>query len=80
MGALTKEQRTHYETEGYLLVGGLIPEAVVERAEAAMWRVMAMDPDDVETWNKEPAGAADFQPDKGLTVHNGLQDRDLWTP
>ncbi|MBW3624000.1 MAG: phytanoyl-CoA dioxygenase family protein [Armatimonadetes bacterium] len=51
MIGLTDEQRNSYEENGYLLVSGLIPEAVAEAAEAAMWRCIGADPNDPETWN-----------------------------
>ena len=74
MGVLTGAQVAQYEEDGYLLVSGLIPDAVAERAEGAMWRLMGMDPDDPDTWSRRPEGAADFQPERGLSVFNGVQD------
>ncbi len=76
MGVLTEAQRAQYERDGYLLASGLIPEDVAERAEAAMWRIMGMTPDEPETWDRKPEGVAGFQAARGLSVFNGLRDRD----
>ena len=40
---LTHDQVASYIEDGYLLVSGLIPRDVVQRAEAAMWRCMGLD-------------------------------------
>ncbi len=77
MGVLTEEQIEQFEEEGYLVVSGLIPEDVAERAEAAMWRIMEMDPDDPETWKHEPTTADQVQAARGLSVFNGIQDPDI---
>ena len=77
MGVLTKEQINQFEEEGYLVASGLIPDDVAERAEAAMWRLMEMDSDDPETWGREPTAAAQFQPQRGLSVFNGIRDSDI---
>ena len=47
---LTAEQQDSYETNGYLLISGLIPDEIAERAEAAMWRCIGADPADPSTW------------------------------
>ncbi|MCZ6635079.1 MAG: hypothetical protein O7G87_16905 [bacterium] len=49
MAVLTDDQRAQYEKDGYLLVSGLIPDGVSERAEVAMWKLMGMDPEDPST-------------------------------
>ena len=77
MRVLTDEQLERYNIDGYLVVSGLIPEDVSEHAEAAMWRSMGMDPDDPETWKREPEIADQFQPERGLSVLNGIQDPDI---
>ena len=48
--ALTIEQEQEYREQGYLLVSGLIPEAVAAEAAAAMWRVLEADPGDPASW------------------------------
>lgn len=50
MGVLTEAQERLYHEQGYLLVSGLIPDAVSAAAEAAMWRSLGADPDDRSTW------------------------------
>ena len=47
---LSGEQTQSYCENNYLLVSGLIPEAIAEQAEAAMWRWMGLQPDDPEAW------------------------------
>jgi len=77
MGVLNAQQRRDYEQAGYLLVSGLIAADIAARAETAMWRIMGMDRYDASTWSRRPEGVADFQPERGLSVHNGLQDCEL---
>ena len=77
MGVLTQEQHLQFETEGYLLTSGLIPDDISERAEKVMWRLMEMDPSDPVTWEHKPDLAAQFQPMSGLSVLNGIQDPDI---
>ena len=77
MAVLTDDQRAQYEKDGYLLASGLIPEDVSERAEAAMWNLMGMDPDDPSTWSQRPEGVDEFKPEGGLSVFNGVQDPDI---
>ena len=55
--ALTDEQIASYRQNGYLLASGLIPDGVSARAEAAMWRLMRMDPGDPATWSRVPESA-----------------------
>ena len=55
MTVLTAEQAQQYAAQSYLLVSGLIPEAVAESAETALWRLLEAQPDDPSTW---PARAA----------------------
>ncbi|HIO68079.1 MAG TPA: hypothetical protein EYN41_07090, partial [Flavobacteriales bacterium] len=77
MGVLTQEQHLQFETEGYLLAPGLIPDDISERAEKTMWRLMEMDPNAPATWEHKPDLAAQFQPMSGLSVLNGIQDPDI---
>jgi len=74
MGVLTQEQHLQFETEGYLLASGLIPDDISERAEKVMWRLMEMDPNDPATWEHKPDLAVQFQTMSGLSVLNGIQD------
>ena len=53
MAVLSAEQVRRYEEEGYLVVSGLIPRPAAEAAEAAMWRVLALDPRDPSGWPRE---------------------------
>src|SRR4051794_11982871 len=46
MPILSDDQAQRYQDQSYLLVSGLIPDEVAERAEAAMWRLLGADPDD----------------------------------
>ncbi len=48
---LTQEQIHHYETQGYLLVSGLIPDTTAANAEAAMWREMNATLEDRASWS-----------------------------
>ena len=77
MGVLTKKQHLQFETEGYLLASGLIPNHISVRAEKAMWRLMEMDPNDSTTWGHRPDLVAQFQSVSGLSVLNGIQDPDI---
>ena len=77
MDVLTKKQHLQFETEGYLLASDLIPNHISEKAEKAMWRLMEMDPNDSETWGHRLGCAAQFQPVRGLSVLNGIQDPDI---
>ena len=47
---LSPQQTQQYCEDNYLLVSGLIPDAIAERAEAAMWRWMGLQPDDPASW------------------------------
>jgi Phytanoyl-CoA dioxygenase (PhyH) len=47
---LTAEQREQYARDGFLLVSGLIPNAISAAAEAAMWDVVGVSPDDPASW------------------------------
>ena len=68
MDVLPKKQHLQFETEGYLLASGLIPNHISEKAEKAMWRLMEMDPNDSETWGRRLGCAAQFQPVRGVSV------------
>ncbi len=50
MSVLSAEQQRQYETEGFLLVSGLIPAEVAAEAEAAMWRALNADPQEPTSW------------------------------
>lgn len=47
---ITPEQKEFYETNGYLMVSGLIPEALLNTAVEAMWEAIGASPDDPNTW------------------------------
>ncbi len=47
---LSKEQLKQFEEQGYLLLSGLIPKDIIEKAEQAMWKTMGMEPDDPDSW------------------------------
>ena len=57
---LSRQQIQGYCEDNYLLVSGLIPEAIAERAEAAMWRWIGLQPDNPEAWeNVQPPETCD---------------------
>ncbi|MBV7334465.1 phytanoyl-CoA dioxygenase family protein [Chloroflexi bacterium TSY] len=74
--ALTPDQLAQYETDGYLLVSGLIAEPIAEKAEAAMWNLMRMKPDDPQTWTQIPA-EAEYHEARRIVIFNGVTDPDL---
>lgn len=47
---LSEQQLSQFEEQGYLLLSGLIPQAVVSKAAAAMWQMMGMDAADPGSW------------------------------
>ena len=47
---LSRQQTQQYCENNYLLVSGLIPDAIAERAEAAMWGWMGLQPNDPASW------------------------------
>lgn len=47
---LSSNKLKQFEEEGYLLLSGLIPKETVIKAEAAMWHLMGMEPDNPDTW------------------------------
>lgn len=61
---LSCEQTRRYCEDNFLLVSGLIPDAIAERAEAAMWRWIGLRPDDPESWkNAQPPETTCQDPD-----------------
>lgn len=74
--ALTDEQLTQYETDGYLLVSGLMSDDIAEKAEAAMWDLMEMNRDDPQTWTEVPSDA-EYEEKRGVVIFNGVTDPDL---
>jgi hypothetical protein len=48
--SLSVEQVSHYNDQGFVLVSGLIPDEVSAAAEAAMWRLLGVDPEDPASW------------------------------
>ncbi len=73
MGVLEKEQIEQFREDEYTLVTGVVPEKTARKAEAAMWALLEMDPEDPETWTKAPEGALD-KLDRGLIQHYGCAD------
>jgi hypothetical protein len=51
MAVLSASQAAQYESDGFLLVPGLVLEEIAQAAEAAMWREMSADPADPSTWS-----------------------------
>ena len=47
---LTAEQQQRYREQGYVVVSGLIPENAAKAAEAAMWRLLELNPTDRTGW------------------------------
>ena len=74
---LSESEVAQYQRDGYLLVSGLMSEAVAERAEASMWHLMEMDPDDSSTWRRIPESADQFEEKRGVVIYNGVTDPDL---
>ena len=64
---LTQEQVASYIENGYVLVSGLIPTDLAQRAEEAMWRCMGIDRDDPTSWKDRTAGHAGYE-DADLTA------------
>lgn len=58
--ALTQEQIYQYLRDGYVHVSGLVPDEVAERAEAAMWRTLGLNPNEPETWKDFKPGHANY--------------------
>lgn len=57
LAPLSKEQIAQYDKDGCLLVSGLIPEDIAERAEAAMWECIGMDASaPPSSWEGAPGG------------------------
>jgi hypothetical protein len=48
--SLTQTQLDAYEQDGYILLAGLIPDAVATATAAIMWQCMEARPDDPQTW------------------------------
>ena len=63
MAVLKTEQAQQYAAQSYLLVSGLISDAVAERAEAAMWRLLQASPDDVGSWAQKAGHQAFDSPE-----------------
>jgi hypothetical protein len=63
MGILTEEQIQQFQDEGFLLVSGLIPAEVAERAEATMWAAVGADPNDPATWEGKQWASGHSHPD-----------------
>jgi hypothetical protein len=54
---LAPAQVEQYDQDGFLLVSGLIPEAIAAKAEAAMWRCIGADPNaPPSSWENAPGG------------------------
>ena len=63
MSVLTAEQARQYAAQSYLLVSGLIPEEVAERAETALWGLLQARPDDPASWPERAAHQAFESPE-----------------
>ena len=63
MSVLTAEQARQYAAQSYLLVSGLIPEEVAERAETALWGLLQARPDDPASWPERTAHQAFESPE-----------------
>ncbi len=61
MSIISDEQVHLYTNQSYLLVSGLIPDEVAERAEAAMWRLLNAAEDDPATWEGIVAAHQTFE-------------------
>jgi hypothetical protein len=56
--APTSEQQAAFDRDGFLLVSGLIPEAIAANAESALWRSLGADPKDPSTWKDKAVGTS----------------------
>ena len=75
--ALSEDQLAFYQQNGYLLASGLISDPIAARAEAAMWKLMGMDPADASTWSTAPESADSYKKESGEVIFHGAQDPDL---
>ena len=66
---LTDEQQCAYENNGYLLVSGLIPAETAAAAEAAMWRLLGVSPNDPASWAEVPRGHSPFDSPELLALY-----------
>ena len=64
---LDQEQIRSFLEEGYLLASGLVPDEIAEKAYAAMWRNLGLDPNDSDGWAEAPRGHQVFR-DPDLTA------------
>jgi hypothetical protein len=69
VAVLTDEQRQAYERDGFLLVSGLIPEETGAAAEAAMWRLLSLSPDDRANWPVGGLRHGTFESDELLACY-----------
>ena len=60
MDVLTREQVQSYEENGYLLASGLIPDEVSLAAEAAMWRILNVSPNETVIWEDQHSRHSHF--------------------
>ena len=74
--ALPPKQLQQYSTDGYLLVSGLIPGLVAKKDKKAMWNLMKMDPNDVQTWD-QILPEAEYRETHRIVIYYGIQDSDL---
>ena len=74
--ALTAKQLQQYNTDGYLLASGLIPGLVTKKAEKAMWNLMKVDPNDIQTWDRIPQ-ETEHSETRRIGIYYGIQDSDL---
>ena len=81
---LSEEQVEAYHRDGYLLVSGLIPEDVAERAESTMWRLCGLDPTaHPDTWLEpglEPVGTVSEQEGGGSSASRLVMPPELHEP
>ena len=61
MAALTDEQMRSYDENGYLLVSGLMEDRIASEAQAAMWRLLNVDPDDPAVWASVAPGHHSYE-------------------
>ncbi|MEM7030151.1 MAG: phytanoyl-CoA dioxygenase family protein [Chloroflexota bacterium] len=70
---LTPNQLARYDKDGYLLVSGLIPDDIAEKAETVMWNLMGMERDDPQTWSQIPPDV-EYNETRNMIVYNGVTD------
>ncbi len=76
MSVLGAEQQEQFETDGYLVASGLIPDDVSSRAEAFMWELMGMDRTHPDSWTNLPKDVIHLE-QRNLVEQFAVKDKAL---